>query len=825
MIRRNEKSAKKIKRILAAMLLLSMLLALFGGCGKKDASDVGEAEQEQEAGNTEGDQEAEGDGQGGNKTQASGDAAMGRYMETVSDLSEFASYNNSLYRLADGRLIITDKYKDFISSEDNGETWKPYLSSWRTSMIQNENYVMDYAIGRDGTVAVICDVDEETEETDTGEDDAEREDAEGDAAGDEEAADDDYTLHTKLFIYKPDGTEIPVKMEFPEDYLVGVWMSDDGRIFVNTHGNIIYEVKEDGSSKEFLTVDSGYPNLVSFVGERMILDGYNYDTPLIYDMEKGEYIEDPVLDDFIRENYPKRDSNGGSWFDLFFFPGEENVLYLAGKKGLHRHVLEGSAVEQVIDGSLCTLNNPAFGLQGMTMLDNNEFLAFFTDGRLAHYVYDPNVPTVPSERLKAYSLEESYTLRKAINLYQSAHPEVYVEYEIGMGENDSVTREDALKKLNTRIMAGEGPDLMILDGMPVDSYMEKGVLLDLADYLDGLTGERELFPNLVDAFRRDGKIFMIPCEFQIPVVQGEEKYISKIDGLSGIAGTLEKLRADYPGEDLLNICSEYGIMRTITAVCAPSWKNEDGSINSQAISEFLKNAKRAYDAQMDGLAEGEVEAYRQRNEEWRSYYSYTWEESPYFVNGLDEIGYIEGSKKLDFGTVDYAYGYAFATSLERRDDLAGTRIDFLNGQGGKVFVAKTLAGISASTPYTDKALELLDVLIGKESVTSNFPVNKAAFEETLLPDPEFYESDDVPYSSISSSNKDGMMVEVDIYWMNEEQKERLRGWIASADTAYVSDSVLEDAVYEKGAAYIRGEQSLEDAVSEIEKKMAIYMAE
>ena len=125
-------------------------------------------------------------------------------------------------------------------------------------------------------------------------------------------------------------------------------------------------------------------------------------------------------------------------------------------------------MEQVIDGSLCTLNNPAYGLQGMTMLDNNEFLAFFTDGRLARYTYDPNVPTVPSERLKAYSLEESDTLRKAINVYQGAHPEVYVEYEIGMGENDSVTREDALKKLNTQIMAGEGPDLMILDGMPVD---------------------------------------------------------------------------------------------------------------------------------------------------------------------------------------------------------------------------------------------------------------------------------------------------------------------------------------------------------------------
>ena len=53
---------------------------------------------------------------------------------------------------------------------------------------------------------------------------------------------------------------------------------------------------------------------------------------------------------------------------------------------------------------------------------------------------------------------------------------------------------------------------------------------------------------------------MIPCEFQLPVVQGEEKYISQIDGLSGIAEAVEALRADNPGADLLDICSELGII-------------------------------------------------------------------------------------------------------------------------------------------------------------------------------------------------------------------------------------------------------------------------
>ena len=46
---------------------------------------------------------------------------------------------------------------------------------------------------------------------------------------------------------------------------------------------------------------------------------------------------------------------------------------------------------------------------------------------------------------------------------------VYVRYEVGMDGEDGVTKEDAIRKLNTRILAGDGPDVIILDGLPVDS--------------------------------------------------------------------------------------------------------------------------------------------------------------------------------------------------------------------------------------------------------------------------------------------------------------------------------------------------------------------
>jgi len=42
---------------------------------------------------------------------------------------------------------------------------------------------------------------------------------------------------------------------------------------------------------------------------------------------------------------------------------------------------------------------------------------------------------------------------------------------------------------------------------------------------------------------------------------------------------------------------------------------------------------------------------------------------------------------------------------------------------------------------------------------------------------------------------------------------------------YIEDTMLEEAVYEAGAAYLRGEQSLEDTLDAIGKRASLYMAE
>lgn len=844
---------RKVQKSLAALLLSVMMASLLGGCGGQSGNESGINTQEAD------DTRA---GEQGTSESEEG-VAMGRYLEEVTDLSEqIGGYREQLYRLSDGKLVITGEYEDFISSKDNGATWETDQRDWRTAMLEQDVYIMDFAVGADGTVGVIYDdqdaggedAEEETvqDSQDAGEDDEhvespesekqnaetpETENQETDGQENEEETKEDeegeedaerYELSAACMIIKPDGTEIPVEIAVTEDDMCPrkVWIAENGRMFVTTLGPNIYEVFEDGSSEKFLTVEEEQrPELIQFVGNKMIVDGYDYDGLLIYDMDQKQYIEDEVLNDFVNENYGNRDWNGDSWYDLYFFPGEEDVLYLAGQKGLYRHVLGGSAMEQVIDGRLCSFNDPTYGLFGMVALEDNEFMALFSGGRLVRFVYHPEVLTVPNESIKAYSLQDNAVLRRAITLYQTQNPEVYVDYEIGMEEGGSVTREDALKKLNTQIMAGEGPDILILDNMPIDSYIDKGLLLDLSAIVDDLSGEEELFPNIVDAFRTDGKIYTIPYEFDLPVALGDKAYVGQMDDLGEIAGTIETLRADNPGKDLLNICSAKGIIRKFTPLCAPAWKTENGEVDTEAVRTFLDGCKRIYDAQMEGISEEIVDKYEEVNESYIEYYGVTREENENFPDIISTFDYLIKSDLLEVGSVGYAYEYSDITSVPRMKGFENTDVELISGQGQHVFYPETLAGISAASAHTQQAEGLLRVLLGKENgAFGDFVTNKAAFEENLIPERDDV-SDDEPISYWAGSDEDGNYLEGKTYWMNEARKDTLRGWVDTVTTPYLKDAMLEETICTEGIKYIEGSQNMEETIDAIEKKISIYMAE
>lgn len=782
---------KKAKtKILSIALLISILSVSLCGCSapyeNADAEDEASAAIQNTA-------------QDGQSLDMADASAMGRYVEKVTDMSDkISGFGERLYKLDDGSLVITTQANTpFYISKDNGETWEPDDWEWHQKFIEEERYIFSTAIGGDGTVAVIYN------------------------AGEGE----DY--NPTLMIVKPDGTQTLV--ETPADagkYVHNAVVADDGRIFTSyLGGDNVYEVKEDGSCELFISWQEQRPEQMISQGKLLIMDGYGYKAPVIYDTEKEEFVEDTVLEDFMSENYPEGNSYGTDFYEILFFSGEEGVLYIAGEKGLHRHVIGGGAIEQVIDGSLSTFANPAYSIGGMVMLENNEFLALFSGGRLVRFVYDKDVPTVPDEKLMVYSLEENDTIRQAVSLYQTANPEVYAQYETGM--DGSVTRDDALKNLNTKIMAGEGPDVIILDDMPLASYIEKGLLSDLSPLIESLGGDEELFGNIVDAMKTEDNLYALPCEIQIPIIMGDEKYISMAGNLEGLAGMVKKLREDNPEGDLINLGTPKGILRFFSMTSAPAWLKDNGEMDREAIAAYLEQTKIIYDSQMSGLSEKSLERYARINESYAAEFAVSYDDSEWLRQNLRGINYVAGDYKLLDGVIYGLNSYSDMISVKKVEGFEDNVWALMDGQCKNVFCAKTLMGINASSQSLDKAQDFIRLCLGMENQTNLFSglaVNKAAFGK-LFSEKTDWVGEDGAYIWSTQSDGEGRVLEYVCYWPDDAQTDELRSCIESLETPYIENTVLENAVYDRGVDYLEGECGLEEALNDIEDKIKLYLAE
>lgn len=136
-----------------------------------------------------------------------------------------------------------------------------------------------------------------------------------------------------------------------------------------------------------------------------------------------------------------------------------------------------------------------------------------TRSQLLRYDYDPALVRPETRTLTVYSLEENPTVRQTVSQCMLEHPELEVEYEVGMQEG--LEKEDAIKQLNTRLLAGEAPDVLILDGLPVDSMVEQGLLADLSSLVD----TDGLYPA-ARAGERDGKLWYVAGRMKLPLLLG-----------------------------------------------------------------------------------------------------------------------------------------------------------------------------------------------------------------------------------------------------------------------------------------------------------------
>ena len=803
---------RKIAGALAVLAALMVAACLLGGCGgngqenalgtqgtapgESDASNAGEGTEDGENGGSEGAGEA---------------TAMGRYMESVIDLSEYVTRDHCVTQLSDGSFLVLDEKAGQIISTDEGETWQtkdiPGISDM--AAFTKDNYIFQMRAGVDGTVYVLS----SPNTNGTGE------------------------FHTGLVIGKPDGSsQVIEEIEIPEgdSFVADIWVSPDNRLFAKLLGaSGLYELNpEDGSMSKYMTLEY-LPDLVQFQDDYMILmtahEGVTF-----YDMKEEKIVADDVLQKFMEENY-LGEYYADESFTVYVVPGEEEVVYVAGKGGVYRHVIGGSAMEQIIDGALSSFSNPAMNLRGMIRLPQDEFLVLFSGGQLIRYTYDPNVPTVPEDLVTVYSLEEWDAVRQAIAQYQTEHPDTFVRYEVALSGTDGNSREDAIKKLNAELMAGKGPDVIILDELPVKSYQEKGILMDLKPHIDGLTGDTALLPNMVDAFTEDGSVYMMPVSFNLPMVGGRQEDVEGITDYASLADTVERLREENPDTGICDFFSGEATMRWFLPVAATAFVEESGNLNEDKLRDYLADTRRLYEAANEGLPDYLKEQYR--NQE--TYYKKSASERSYYYHHLGAVGnmgsdFLMGDAIFAAGMLYNTYGYQQAMSISHVEEFSDVVFKSFDGMSEGVFAPSILVGLNASSAHQKEAEQFFDVLMGTQVQSllyDGFMTNQTALKEQLSPQWKVLQNGgtDVDYgevsSSIGGSTGDGREYHMDIYMPTKEEYQALYDICCKVHTPYVADPVVEEAVIEIGGQYLDGYLSLDDAVQKIMAKIEIYAAE
>lgn len=746
-------------------------------------------------GTSDGSSGKNGDAAGGNVENTS--QAKGRYIETQLETPEGFTGSGTMRRLSDGTLVIVDTYNGTKSiSKDNGKSWKTNeIKEMKKILNGVEAEMTSAAVSADGAVFFSYILWEKKEQGKT---------------------------YPEKYVYqKPDGTttEFELGIEKYHASLRNSIFSADGRLFAASNGSKVYEIDyKKKISKEIFSFESEGEAAFGFNGGMLLAtDGKKV---YFYDLASGEMkADDETLNDYVAKQSEKRfgtvicGAKNGT---------DDQTVYIAGCEGIAGHAVGGSVMERLADGAMTSLGDPSKPPVEMLQNEDGSFLIFYGDGELDSYVYDAEASVVPEQQITIYGLYENETVRQAISMFRKKNREVFVRFEVGVSGENGVTESDAIKNLNTKLLAGDGPDLILLDGMPMDSYEEKGMLADCSDVVQELEGKEHFFDGVVKGFQSNQGLFAIPFRIQIPLLIGKSSAVSGITDLASLADMAEK-QAGKPDvtETVLGTYTAEELLEKMYLLSADSWLNEEKAIDREKLKEFLTQTKRLYEADQKNLDSGEKKLHEEDIENYKKYYEDEKKVKQIMQSASRVFEQLRKTQVVTAGYLTTMMDFQQVTSVNEK--IGGQTFQAWNGQCQDLFCPTGTVGIAATSTNMDLAKEFIRVLLGKEvqakDLSDGFPVSADAFKE--------FTTNPYPDSSMTTSgeDKDGNKVQLDISWPGREEIGQLKKIIESRKTPVMAQREWMNEVVSIGAKALTGEKGVEESVEEIVQKISLHLQE
>ena len=486
--------------------------------------------------------------------------------------------------------------------------------------------------------------------------------------------------------------------------------------------------------------------------------------------------------------------------EMLYTEGEGIVKYCV-EKDETTHAIN----EEVLSGCIDTINEPITGLavQGENIVvctagkSGSESNLYFLQKEQTKKNEKDKTDTGKNTVLKIYSLKENSMIRSSLAFFRREHTDISINYTVGYTGEDGFSVSDAIRKLNTEIMADEGPDIIVLDNLPVEEYISKGVLEPVTDIVN--EKKDEIFFNMIEGYNKESEIFCVPTTFRIPVIIGNSEVVSA-ESSKAVIDQMEQqespvlTRQDFP----------YAAMYMFVT----SDMVEKDGMNEEKLTAYYNDLLRLKETgNVTDKIVGESDYSMNQ----------TVDIFPYGESDVPSDIYF-GEAKAGVGQIAYADSYIKLNSARKQADI---QFDYLNKSGGNYYIPTEVLGINSRSSYKDAAKEFLSLYLTEEVQNTNtmgFSINRNSMRNSaaVTDSPQYYST---IYKNLEDTSG------LDLYTLSTDEFNELLQFVELADTPVRVDAVVTETVMEQADKILYEGLDVQTAVQTVCDKINLYLKE
>ena len=564
----------------------------------------------------------------------------------------------------------------------------------------------------------------------------------------------------------------------------------------------------------------------------------------VYDEATGELVlEDSTVNEYLSEDL----QNAYNWSKSYDIFNAHEIMRADGTgavtilldSGMYRYVVGSSVIESIYRSSDFKTENVERSLSFVQDGEMFYLLGYFKDDSTLYLLCCSEsdeavelVENVPAREITVYTLYSQEYLEETVRQFEDEYPDIKINIEVGREEGSNTTFTEAVNALNTRLLAGDGPDVILMDDLNYAAYRDSGMLAELSGLYDEILRENpECNTTFLSCYRgENGEIYAIPSQFGVTMISAPSDSMDSLNSLEGLAEYIQNSPCPNPeyGNDL-NIYDVTGLFQTLYPAYSYRIFGNGESYDRQELEKFVSGFKEVWDALMEHTTDEQIRSWEISAEQVRGVYynvadrSYGLVDVNYYYGLYVENRQAESGRSIGLYNFNYYSDIFYLIYITR--EYQHETYDVFAYDDVKTFTPLMVYSINAKSENMDTAELFIKYMLSTEVQSKiamgyyigngehpyGMPVNMRGLLDT-------YQDLEEAFIDWQEQNP-GMNVFLD------GEQEYYMSVLDSLSVPTYRNAILEEKIRLNLQRYLDDEITLEQYMEEVDNEITLYMEE